>query len=148
MLSETVKLALDLSRSAVADQAARLGDLRTRAGTLLAAASIAGSFAGTTHGTIDTVALFALVAYVVTVGSCIFVLLPHRLATEFRGTVVLEISREVEATDEEVYEAVARWLEQSRTDNAGKLDELTRWYAVAAGALGVEVMLWIVALAG
>jgi hypothetical protein len=64
VVSDTLRLALDLSRSAVTDQAERLGDLRTRAGTLLAAAAIAGSFSGVTHGTLDTVAVFALLAYV------------------------------------------------------------------------------------
>lgn len=85
MVSDTVKLALDLSRSAVSDQAARLIDLRSRAGTLLAAASIAGSFAGVTHGTLDTFAVLALLAYVIIVGACLYVLMPHKLETEFRG---------------------------------------------------------------
>jgi hypothetical protein len=40
-----------------------------------------------------------------------------------------------------------RWLEQTRDANAGKLEDLTRWYAAAAVALGLEVILWIVALA-
>jgi hypothetical protein len=142
-----MRLALDLSRSAVTDQAERLGDLRSRAGTLLAAAAIAGSFSGMTRGTLDTVAVAALLAYVFCVAACIYVLMPHELATEFRGTIVVQISREVDATDEEVYESAVNWLEHTRTENAIKLDDLTRWYAAAAAALGIEVALWIVALA-
>jgi hypothetical protein len=141
-----MKLALELSRSAVQDQADRLSDLRTRAGTLLAAASISGSFLGVTHGTLDTVAILALVAYLVSVGAAIYTLLPHKLSTEFRGTVLLRDSRKVEATDEEAYESAVRWLEVTRGENAAVLDDLTRWYVVAAVALGVEVVLWIVAL--
>jgi hypothetical protein len=141
-----MKLALELSRSAVQDQADRLSDLRTRAGTLLAAASISGSFLGVTHGTLDTVAILALVAYLVSVGAAIYTLLPHKLSTEFRGTVLLRDSRKVEATDEEAYESAVRWLEVTRGENAAVLDGLTRWYVVAAVALGVEVVLWIVAL--
>ena len=148
MVSDTSKLALDLSRSAVNDQATRLSDLRSRAGTLLAAASIAGSFSGVTHGEIDTAAAAALVAYVSSVGACIFVLMPHSLSTEFRGGILLDVSREAGATDDETYEAAVRWLEDVRDDNAIKLDELTRWYAIAAIALGLEVIFWIVALAG
>jgi hypothetical protein len=34
-----------------------------------------------------------------------------------------------------------------RDGNARRLDELTRWYAAAAVALGLEVIMWIVALA-
>jgi hypothetical protein len=79
------------------------------------------------------------------VGACIYVLMPHKLATEFRGTVLLTSSREVGATDDEAYESAVLWLEQIRAGNATKLDNLTRWYAAAAFALGVEVALWIVA---
>ena len=59
--------------------------------------------------------------------------------TEFRGTVLLEVSSEVEATDDEAYRAAIGWLEDVRAKNATKLDELTRWYAAAAIALGLEV---------
>jgi hypothetical protein len=72
--------------------------------------------------------------------------MPHRLSTEFRGKVLLDVSREAEATDEEAYEAAVGWLEVTRGENAGVLDDLTRWYVAAAVALGVEVVLWIVAL--
>jgi hypothetical protein len=147
VVSELPKLAVDLSRSAVNDQAARLSDLRTRAGTLLAAASIAGSFSGVTHGQFDAVVALALIAYVVNLVACIYVLLPHELSTEFRGGALLRVQRESDATDEEAFEAVVQWLEQVRDRNAPKLDVLTRWYAAAAVALGLEVILWIVALA-
>jgi hypothetical protein len=142
-----MQLALDLSRSAVTDQAARLSDLRSRAGTLLAAAAIAGSFSGVTHGTLDAIAVGALLAYLFCVGACIYVLMPHKLATEFRGTILLQVSREAGATDEETYSAADNWLEVTRAENAVKLDDLTRWYAAAATALGLEVAPWIVALA-
>jgi hypothetical protein len=100
-----------------------------------------------THGTLDTAASFALLAYVFCVGACIYVLMPHKLAMEFRGTVLLEASGEVGATDDEVFESAVLWLEQVRAENAIKLDDLTRWYTAAAIALGLEVALWIVALA-
>jgi Arc/MetJ family transcription regulator len=146
VLSDTTKLAYELSRSAVYDQAHRLGDLRTRAGTLLAAASIAGSFLGVTKGTIDTLAVLALVAYVSSVAAAIYTLMPHTLKTEFRGSSLLQASREVEATDDETYEATVQWLETVRDENADVLDKLTKWYVASAAALGVEVVLWSVAL--
>jgi hypothetical protein len=147
VVSDVSKLAVELSRAAVKDQAERLSDLRTRAGTLLAAASIAGSFSGLTHGSLDAVAVAALIAYVASVGACIYVLLPHELATEFRGGALLRAQGETGATEDEAFRATVRWLEEVRDGNAGKLGELTRWYAAAAVALGVEVTLWIVALA-
>jgi hypothetical protein len=130
----------------VKDQADRLSDLRTRAGTLLAAASISGSFLGVKHGTLDTITVLALIAYFVNVGAVIYTLLPHELVTEFRGTVLLQIADDVRATDDEAYETTVGWIEDHRAGNARVLDRLTRWYVVAAGALGVEVVLWIVAL--
>jgi hypothetical protein len=144
--SDTLKIAYELSRSSVQDQADRLSDLRTRAGTVLAAASISGSFLGVTHGTLDVVASLALIAYLVSVGASIYTLLPHRLSTEFRGTALVKASREVDATDEETYEAVMGWMEDVQSDNAPMLDRLTKWYVAAAVALGIEVALWIVAL--
>jgi hypothetical protein len=146
VVSDTIRLAYELSRSAVNDQAHRLSDLRTRAGTLLAAASISGSFLGVTHGTLDTVAVLALIAYLVSVGAAIYTLMPHLLKTEFRGSVLLGIGREIDATDDETYEAITGWLEVTRDENAIVLDKLTKWYVAAAGALGVEVILWTVAL--
>jgi hypothetical protein len=85
VVSDTNRLAYELSRSALTDQSERVSDLRTRAGTILAAASIAGSFLGVTNGGIDTLAALALLAYLVSVGAAVSTLLPHRLATEFRG---------------------------------------------------------------
>jgi hypothetical protein len=146
VVTDSVKLAYELSRSAVQDQTDRLSDLRTRAGTLLAAASIAGSFLGVTKGTIDTVAVLALIAYLASLGAAIWTLLPHTLKTEFRGTVLLQVSRQADATDDETYEAVARWLEVIRAENAAVLSKLTGWYVASAVALGIEVVLWTITL--
>jgi hypothetical protein len=142
VVSETNRLAYDLSRAALRDQAERLSDLRTRAGTLLAAASIAGSFLGVTKGTIDTLAVLALIAYLLSVGTAVYTLLPHELTTEFRGTALLRVAREVDATDDEAYEATVNWLEEIRDENFGMLDALARWYVASAVALGIEVILW------
>jgi hypothetical protein len=146
MISDTTRLAYELSRAAVQDQADRLSDLRSRAGTLLAAASIAGSFLGVTRGTLDTVALLALIAYLVSAGAAVWTLLPHMLETQFRGSVLIEASRKASASDDETFEAVVKWFETIRDDNAMVLDKLTRWYVASAVALGIEVVLWTVAL--
>jgi hypothetical protein len=75
------------------------------------------------------------------------VLLPHELAIEFRGTVLLAARAETGASDEEAFEAVVQWLEQVRAGNNGSLRKLKNWYTAAAGALGAEVVLWILTLA-
>jgi hypothetical protein len=147
MVSDTTRLAVELSRSAVQDQANRLSDLRARAGTLLAAASIAGSFLGVTRGTIDTFTVLALIAYLVCVGAVIYTLMPHTLTTEFRGSALITTKRDFEATDENGFETAVLWLEGFLEENADVLDRLTKWYVAAAGALGAEVLLWSLALA-
>ncbi len=141
-MRETNRLAYELSRSALRDQADRLGDLKNRAGTLLAAASIAGSFLGVTQGSVNTTAVLALVAYRVSVGTAVYTLLPHELTTEFRGTALLRVVREVD----EAYEATVGWLERIRGKNVAELDRLAKWYVASAVALGVEVILWTLSL--
>jgi len=136
-----------VGRSAIRDQAEQLTDLRSRAGTLLAAASIAGTFAGATHGSIDTMAALALIAYLCNLAACIYVLLPHELSIEVRGTVLLGARKETGASDAEAFEAVVQWLEQVRAGNSGSLRRLKNWYTAAAAALGAEVVLWILTLA-
>jgi hypothetical protein len=146
VVSDTNKLAYELSRSALLDQTERLHDLRTRAGTLLAAASIAGSFLGVTRGAIDTLGVLALIAYLASVGTAVYTLLPHELTTEFRGTALLREARDADATDDEAYEAAVNWLERIRSENVGVLDRLAAWYVASAVALGVEVVLWTLSL--
>ncbi len=146
MVCDTNRLAYELSRSALTDQSERLSDLRTRAGTVLAAASIAGSFLGVTRGSIETLSVLALLAYLVSVGAAVYTLLPHRLTTEFRGTALLRVADDVGATDDEAFEATVRWLEHISATNVGVLARLTHWYIAAAVALGIEVSLWTLAL--
>jgi hypothetical protein len=90
--------------------------------------------------------VLALVAYLVSVGTAVYTLMPHRLTTEFRGTALLRVVAEVDATDDEAYEATVQWLETIRAGNVPLLDRLTRWYVVSALALGFEVVLWTLAV--
>ncbi len=59
----------------------------------------------------------------------------------------LKVSREVGANDDETFEAAIGWLEGIRDANAVVLDKLTKWYVASAIALGVEVLMWSLALA-
>ena len=135
-------LAFEVSRASLDAQSQRLSNLRTGAGTLLAAASIAGSFLATKHGDIDTTAALAIVAYVSSVGAAVFVLLPHDLFLGFRGSVINELSTELGDELDPAYEAVTEWLEDYYEDNRKKLKVLARWYTASCVALGAEVILW------
>jgi hypothetical protein len=135
-------LAYELTRGSLSEQEQRLSGLRTRAGTILAAASIAGSFLAAKNGSIDTPAILAIVAYVACVGAAVYVLLPHELVLEFRGSVVNELAYERGGGIDAAYEAVTEFHES----NAGTLGGLGRWYTIACAALGVEVLLWTLSI--
>jgi hypothetical protein len=141
-------LAYELSRGSLSEQEQRLSDLRTRAGTILAAASIAGSFLAARNGSIDTPAVLAIVAYLACVGAAIYVLLPHELVFEFRGSVVTALEYERGGGLEAAYRAVTEWLEEFHESNAGSLQTLGRWYTSACAALGAEVVLWTLCITG
>lgn len=73
------QLSFELTASALAEQERALSGLRARAGTVLAAAPIAGSFFGakTSHGSLDVLGVLAMVSFALCVGSAIWILLPH-----------------------------------------------------------------------
>jgi uncharacterized membrane protein YjjB (DUF3815 family) len=81
----------ELTAQALAEQERALSGLRMRAGTVIAAASIAGSFLGgqTGHQSLDTWAILALIAFVVCLAAAIWVLVPHELVFAFRGEALL-----------------------------------------------------------
>lgn len=68
-----------MTAGALAEQERALAGLRARAGTVLAAASVAGSFFGAkvNHGSLGTWGVLAMIAFALCVGSAVWVLLPH-----------------------------------------------------------------------
>ena len=129
---------------------ARAGALRTRAGMVLAAASISGSFLGAkvSHSSLDVWASLALIAFVLCVGTAIWVLLPHKLVFAFRGQALLGTSDQ-EGIDDvvEAYRAVGIWIEPLLDSNRDKIADLSDWFAISCGLLALEVILWTVSLA-
>jgi hypothetical protein len=85
------ELSYQLTADALAEQERTLNALRTRAGTVVAVASISGSFLGAkvNHGSLDVWAILALIAFVLCLAAAIWVLLPHRLVFAFRGEALL-----------------------------------------------------------
>ena len=85
MAASIEEFSYQLTAEALAEQERALTALRTRAGTVLAAASIAGSFLGTktSQGSLDVLSILALVAFVGCVATTIYVLLPHEFAFAF-----------------------------------------------------------------
>ncbi len=150
MAESIEQLSYEFTAEALAEQERSLSGLRARAGTVLAAASIAGSFLGakTSHGSLDVWAVLALVAFVLCLASAIWVLLPHELVFAFRGQALLAVSDHQGANDmTEAYRAVGIWIEPFLDANRDKIGSLSDWFAVSCVLLAAEVLLWTVSLA-
>ena len=67
--------------------------------------------------------MLAIVAYVICVGACIKVLLPHRLVFSFRGSVLMQAAREAAVDElEDALEAAMGWIESFIDSNRSQLD--------------------------
>jgi hypothetical protein len=145
------QLSFELTTSALAEQERELSGLRARAGTVLAAASIAGSFLGTkaSHGSLGVWGVLALISFVLCVGSTIWVLLPHALVFAFRGKALLAESDHLGTqTVTDAYRSAGIWIEPLLGANRDKIAGLSSWLAVSCGLLAAEVILWTLNLIG
>jgi hypothetical protein len=140
-----------LTAEALREQERAVAALRTRAGTVLAAASVSGSFLGAkvSDGSLDVWAVLALIAFVLCVGAAIYVLLPHELVFAFRGQALLAAS-DHEGIDDvtEAYRAAGIWIEPMLESNRNTIGDLSDWFSISCVFLTAEVILWTVSLAG
>jgi hypothetical protein len=145
------QLSFELTANALAEQERALSGLRARAGTVLAAASIAGSFLGakTGHGSLGGLGVLAMISFALCVGSVIWVLLPHALVFAFRGEALLAESDHRGVQDVmEAYRSAGIWIEPHLQANRDKIAWLSNWLAVSCVLLAVEVILWTISLIG
>jgi hypothetical protein len=151
MVGEFEKLAYEAALRGLDKQEGQLEELRARTGVLLAASSLAASFLGQQafrdpHSRLLAVA--ALLAFVVSVGSSVFILMPEEdLVFSEEGRGIYENLYSVRGDMAEVYRRLAYDLNCFWHSNNPTLGKLTRAYKTAAAALVVEVVL-LVALLG
>jgi hypothetical protein len=141
----------ELTASALAEQERALTGLRARAGTVLAAASIAGSFFGakTSHGSLDAWGVVGMIAFTLSVGSAIWVLLPHAFVFAFRGeTLLAESDHRGVSNVAEAYRTAGIWIEPHLEANRSKIADLSNWLAASCTLLAAEVILWTLSLIG
>ena len=151
MAESIEQLSFELTANALAEQERALSGLRARAGTVLAAASIAGSFLGakTGHGSLGAWGVLAMISFALCVGSAIWVLLPHALVFAFRGEALLAESDHRGVQDvTEAYRSAGIWIEPHLQANRDKIAWLSNWLAVSCALLAVEVILWTISLIG
>jgi hypothetical protein len=138
-------LALDESVRAMAHQKATLDGLRTRAGTLVAAASIATSFlGGDAIASVDDSWSTALgvVLFVVVLACMIAILWPRRWDFTVSANTILGNQRRVPAdiATHEVW--VAQTLEAHFDANQVQLNQLMRLFRWGCIALTAETVAW------
>jgi hypothetical protein len=151
MVGEFEKLAYEAALRRLDKQEGQLEELRARTGVLLAASSLAVSFLGQQafrgpHPRL--LAAAALLAFVVSIGSSVLILMPEEdLAFSEKGSRIYESLYPVRSDMAEVYRRLAYDLDCFWHSNNATIGKLTRAYKTAAAALVVEVVS-LVALLG
>jgi hypothetical protein len=143
------RLGFELTTRALDEQERHLSSLRGGAGTVLGAASIAGSFlaARVGAGSLDLWTALATIAFVLCSSAAIWVLAPRDLALSFGGHDLITVSdaRDVTAVAEG-YRAVCSWIEPRLERNRRVLYGLAGWLSVACVLLAVEVALQTISI--
>jgi hypothetical protein len=151
MADDLARLAFEASLRSLDKQEAVLAEIRSRAGLLLAASSLAASFLGEPalqEGS-RALGLAALAAFGVSLAASVYVLLPKRnLVFSLVGPSIYEELYEFRVTIEEVHRRLAYDLYRFWNDNDVKLQRLFRAFWIAAATLGLEVALLLTSLAG
>lgn len=145
------QLGFELTANALAEQERALSGLRARAGTMLAAASIAGSFLGakTGHSSLGVWGVLAMISFALCVGSAIWILLPHALVFAFRGEALLaESDHRGTQLMTDAYRSASIWIEPHLEANRDKIAWLSSWLAVSCALLAAEIILWTISLIG
>jgi hypothetical protein len=145
------QLSFELTAGALSEQERALSALRARAGTVLAAASIAGSFFGakTNHGSLGALGVLAMVSFALCVTSAIWILLPHAFVFAFRGkTLLAESDRRGASNVVEAYRTAGIWVEPYLEANRRKIAALSDLLAASCVLLVAEVILWTLSLIG
>jgi hypothetical protein len=140
---------LDLTVGALAAQERALAGLRTRAATVLATASIAGSLLGAEAGrsTLNAWGALGLASFVLCLGSAVWVLMAHELLLGFDGQTLLAESDHGETTEiTDAYRAVSAWIERRLTLNRNRIARLSGWLTVSSVMLTTEIILWTISL--
>jgi hypothetical protein len=156
MDNEVSRIAYDASVRAVQDQAGVLDGLRTRAGTVLAAAALVSSFLGgqalrlSAHLDVWSLTTVAVSAFVGSALLALLILWPFEFRFSLSARALLDAVQQHEAKGGtsvgELLEVLARQLEWRYDDNAQKIRWLLWAFEAAIVALIVEVAAWLLVL--
>jgi hypothetical protein len=151
MADSIEQLSYELTANALSEQERTLAGLRTCASTVLAAASIAGSFLGFkfSHGSLEVFAIAAMISFAFCLGCATWVLLPHRFVFAFPGNALLGLNAFEPLRDvTDAYSAVSTWVEPHLQANKDKLGGLSTWLTISCVLLAAEIVLWTISVGG
>jgi tetrahydromethanopterin S-methyltransferase subunit B len=150
--AEFEKLAYEAALRSLDKQETYVEELRARTGVLLAASSLAASFLGQqafqSPGPRGLV-IAALLAFVVSIGMDVFILLPKQgLVFAQTGPGLYEDGFLIRDDMPEVYRRLTYQLHEFWKANDAKIERLIRAFAVAAAVLVVEILALAALLGG
>jgi hypothetical protein len=151
MADSIERLSFELTTAALAEQERAVSSLRMCAGTILGAASIAGSFlgAGVSGRSLDLWAVLATISFALCFASAIWVLVPRDLYLAFGGRQLMADGDRAQALDvSEGYRATCRWIEPQLELNRRALDRMAEWLTASCVLLAAEIVLWTISLTG
>jgi hypothetical protein len=149
MAQSIEQLSFELTAGALAEQERALAGLRTRAGTVLAAASIAGSLLGAEAGrsALNAWGALGLISFVLCLGSAMWVLMAHELVFAFDGqTLLADSDRRQTADIADAYRAAGAWIECHVDFNRDEIARLSGWLTVSGLLLTAEIVLWTLSI--
>ena len=142
------QISFRLTADELAEQERTAAALQSRAGTVLAAASVAGSFlaASAGHRTLGGWALAAMLAFLLCSTTAIRVLMPHPFVFAFRGGALLRALQTGSPADvAEGYRAMEAWIEPQLRANRQRITLLEELLSASCLLLALEVLLWTIA---
>jgi hypothetical protein len=154
--NEVSRVAYDASVRAIQDQASVLDSLRTRAGTVLAAAALVSSFLGgqalreAHHLDVWSLTTVAVFAFVSSALLALLILWPFEFRFSLSAGALLDAVREHDeeggTSVAELLQVLARQLEWRYDDNARRIRWLLWAFEAAIVALVTEVAVWLLVL--
>jgi hypothetical protein len=146
-----VRLAYDESVRGLNMQSTAVDELRSRTGVLIAAATVASAFLGSTalarHSATYWANIFGLLAFVAVIGLSLGVLWPSEDWEFVYDPEILDddyFAQDVEAT--EMCRAMSLGNAGSHRRNQSKLNGRFRMFRLASVALLLDVLLWLVGI--
>lgn len=149
MANSVEQLSFELTASALSEQERALTSLRSCAGTVLGAASIAGSFLRAIAGAagLNAWSILATASFALCSATAVWVLLPHELTLTFGGDELLadgDLRGHHELSG--AYRAASSWIKPRLKVTRRKLGRLADCLTVSCILLAIEIVLQTISI--